>query len=148
MPSFTPKKDEELVTLLKEGEGTFTVLNAIEATSKKGDPMIKLLLECYDCENRKGNIFEYLIFTDNVFCERKIKHFCFAVGLEKEYESGKLNHFECQGRSGNLLIGIQKDKTGAYPDKNCVYDFLKCDGNPKYTNVLHDLNDNLDDINF
>jgi len=145
MPNFTPKKDEDLVKLLKEGEGTFTVLSAIEATSKKGDPMIKLLLECYDSENRKGNIFEYLIFTDNVFCERKIKRFCYAVGLEKEYESGKLNHFECSGHSGNLLIGIQKDKTGAYPDKNCVFDFLKGDG---IRTSPSDLNDSLDDINF
>jgi hypothetical protein len=145
MPSFKPKSDEELCTLLKKGEGTFTVLSAVEAKSKNGDEMIKLLLECYDCENNKGNIFEYLIFNDNVFCESKIKHFCYAVGLEKSYESGKLNSFECAGRYGRIAIGIQKDKTGAYPDKNCVYDFLKQDDSKK---IINDINDNLDDIAF
>lgn len=144
MPNFTPKKDEELVTLLNEGEGTFNVLDAQEATSEKGNPMIKLLLECWDCLGKKGTIFDYLIFTDNVFCARKIKHFCYAVGLEKEYESGKLNHFECQGKSGDLLIGIQKDKTGAHPDKNTVLDFLKLSGRSNSPT----LNDSLDDIAF
>lgn len=145
MPSFTPKSDDELITLLKKGEGTFTVLSAVEAISKNGDDMIKLLLECYDCENNKGNIFEYLIFNDNVFCQAKIKHFCYAVGLEKTYESGKLNSYECSEKSGRLAIGIQKDKTGQYPDKNCVLDFLKPDDSKKQIN---DLNDSLDDINF
>ena len=145
MPSFTPKSDEQLSTLLKKGEGTFTVLSAVEAKSKNGDEMIKLLLECYDCENNKGNIFEYLIFNDNVFCEAKIKHFCYSVGLDKSYESGKLNSFECSGRSGRLAIGIQKDKTGQYPDKNCVSDFLKQDNSGMPNN---ELNDSLDDIAF
>lgn len=143
MPSFTPKSDDQLITLLKKGEGTFTVLSSAEKISKNGDEMIKLLLECYDCENNKGNIFEYLIFNDNTFCQAKIKHFCYAVGLEKSYESGKLNHFECSGKSGSLIIGIQKDKTGQYPDKNCVIDFLK----PK-ENKVPELNDSLDDIAF
>lgn len=145
MPSFKPKSDEELCALLKKGEGTFTVLSAVEAVSKNGHNMIKILLECYDCENNKGNIFEYLTFNDNIFCAAKIKHFCYAVGLENSYESGKLNSYECAGRSGRLIIGIQKDKKGEHPDKNCVYDFLKPDENKKQ---ISDLNDNLDDINF
>ncbi len=122
---FTPRKDEELSNLLEEGEGQFEVIKAIKKESKSGNPMISLVLKCWDAKGNQGNIFEYLILNDNVFSMRKIKHFCYSVGLEQKYESGELNAYECENKSGNLIIGIQKDKTGKYPDKNSVYDFLK-----------------------
>lgn len=150
MPNFIPKSDDQLkkerellTTLLKEGEGTFTVLSAKEKTARSGAEMIELILECYDWGGVKRNIFDYLIFNDNIFCLTKIKNFCSATGLEKSYESGKLNHFECEGKSGNLMIGIQKDKTGRYPDKNNVVSYLK-----QNESHINQLNDSLDDIAF
>lgn len=122
---FKPEKDEDLTTLLKEGEGQYQVIKAEKKESKNGNPMIKLLLKCWDCEGNQGNIFEYLILNDNVFSKRKIKHFCYSCGLEEKYESGELNASDCENKYGILIIGIQKDKAGQYPDKNSVYDFLK-----------------------
>lgn len=143
MPSFSPKKDEELVILLKEGEGTFNVLSATERLSKKGDQMIELLLECWDGQNGHANIFDYLIFNDNLFCHRKIKHFCYGVGLQKEYENGKITANDCLGKSGGLLIGIQKDFSGKYPDKNSVSDFLKSFEKVETTPALDKMNDDI-----
>lgn len=122
---FTPKKDEELISLLKEGEGQFTVIKATKKTSKNGNPMIELILKCWDREGNEGNIFDYIIINETIFSMRKIKHFCYAAGIEEKYESGKLNAYDCENRSGNLVIGIQSDKEGKYPDKNCVSDYLK-----------------------
>ncbi len=146
---FQPKREEDLQILLKEGIGTFEVIKAEEKESKKGDKMAKLLLKCWDCENNQGNIFEYLIFNDNLFSQRKLRHFCYCVGLQDKYEQGKLSIDDFVHRGGTIAIGIQKDKTGQYPDKNSVYDYLKPMEKSNLTSTpLKDLNDSLDDIEF
>lgn len=139
---FTPKKEEELSMLLKEGQGTFEVMQATHEISKSGNPMIKLLLKCWDCTGSQANIFEYLILNDNVFSHRKIRHFCYSVGLETQYENGSLNASDCEHKFGDLIIGIQKDKSGTYPDKNCVIDFLKNDPS-KSKSISKELDDDL-----
>lgn len=149
---FTPKKDEELSVLLKEGAGSFEVVKAEKRTSQTGNPMIALLLRCWDSDGNQGNIFEYLILNDNIFSQRKIKHFCYCVGLGHKYESGELNAIDCENRSGNIIIGISSDKKGKYPPKNNVYDFIKKSDNLN-SEKINDVNKNndkefLDDLPF
>lgn len=151
MPLVTPKSDKELSTLLKKGIGKFEVVTAEDKISKKGDDMIKLLLKCWDSENNQQNVFDYLIFNDEIFNQAKIKHFCYATGLHKEYESGTfvLTPYQCENKEGTLKIGISIDKTGQYGDKNCVQDYIKpLEGSTLTSTPLKDLNDSLDDIAF
>lgn len=144
--SFEPKKEEELIDMLSSGIGNFEVLKATEKMSKNNNPMIELLLKCWDANGQQGQIFDYLIISDNKFSQRKIRHFCFCVGLEDKYESGKLDAHDCERRSGNIMIAIQKDKNGQYQDKNIVADYIQ---RLETTGILDNEHDNIDnDIPF
>lgn len=146
---FTPKTEKEVSSLLQEGVGQFEVLKALKKISQAGNSYIALTLKCWDKDGNQGLIFENIMNGEHPFILRKIRHFCYAVGLENEYESGKLNADMCLGRSGIILIGIQKDKNGKNPDKNCALDFLKPLEKSKLTSTpLKELNDNLDDLPF
>jgi hypothetical protein len=122
--TFEPKNEEELIELLAIGNGTFEVLQASEEVSKNNNRMIKLILKVWDENGQQGQIFDYLILNENKFSLRKIRHFCYSVGLENIYAKGKLDISDCENKSGNLMIGIQKDKNGQYPDKNFVNDYI------------------------
>ena len=49
-------------------------------------------------------------------------------GLGDSYDSGDLDAGMFVGKTGTLELIIQKDKSGKYPDKNSVQDYLFQDG--------------------
>ncbi len=83
--------------------------------------MIKLEIDIYTPTGKKSRVFDYLLES----IPYKLKHFCEAVGLLVEYESGILSADMCLNRAGRCNIGIQHDKTGEYSDKNVVRDYCK-----------------------
>lgn len=125
--TFEPKKEEDLITLLQCGEGSYEVVKSTDKLSKSNNPMIELILRVWDQTGQEGQIYDYLILNDNKFSQRKIRHFCYASGIQELYEQGKLDPHNCENKCGKLLIGIQKDKSGQYPDKNCVTDYIQTD---------------------
>lgn len=147
---FIPKKEEELVDLLKEGEGNFQILSAEKKQSHAGNSMIKLTVKVWDCEGKTSNIFDYLMLSAHNFSLRKIKHFCESCELHDKYESGKLNAIDCENQFGKLIIGIEIDKDGKYPPKNKVLDY--CKSHKKSDNKTADADDffgdDLKDIQF
>lgn len=125
---FQPKTEKEVAEagLLPNGAYDFEVLEATEDQSKKGNDMVKLKLRLYDAEGSQRTIFDYLVSTDGG--AYKIRHFAAATGMLDKYESGELRAEDMEGKSGSCQIAIQKDKTGQYPDKNTVRDYLADDG--------------------
>lgn len=130
---FKPKSDEELnaFDLFPAGEYDFEVIKALDEVSKKGNEMIKLELDIYSANGGKTRVFDYLLES----VAYKIKHFCKETGLMNLYEQGSLSADICKNKSGRCTIGIQKDKTGEYPDKNVVKDYGK-----KGSKINHSLN--------
>ncbi|QGH73422.1 MAG: protein of unknown function DUF669 [Podoviridae sp. cty5g4] len=125
--NFRPMKDDEVsnsyVTILAPaGEYDFVVKKAVDSVSKSGNEMIKLEIEIHPIEG-KIKVYDYLLEAMSF----KLKHFCDAVGLTKEYESGSITAAMCSGRAGRCLIDIEVDKTGTYHDKNVVKDYCKAD---------------------
>jgi hypothetical protein len=120
---FTPKTEKELAEegLLKTDNYDFEVLNAENAISQKGNPMIKLKLNVFGPDGRGVHIFDYLMEA----MAFKLRHFCDGAGLIEKYESGKLDAADCVGRTGKAFIRIESDKNGVYPDKNVVKDYWK-----------------------
>jgi hypothetical protein len=51
----------------------------------------------------------------------------------------------CVGQAGKCKGGIEKDKTGQYPDKNKIIDYLESDENhvKHQANKADDLNDEI-----
>lgn len=123
MISFTPKSEEQLREegLLKDGEYDFEILFAEHAVSKSsGASMIKLKIGVFRADGSQAHIFDYIVAS----MEHKLRHFCDAVGLLPQYQSGSLRPEDCHGRSGKCRIIIKEDKTGQYPPKNEIKDYI------------------------
>lgn len=137
--SFDAKKEEDLIEMLQPGEGAFEVAKASAKTSKNNNPMIELILKVWDGQGMQGQIYDYMTLNpESKFSLRKIRHFCYCVGLQELYENGKLDPSDCAGKSGKIIIGIQKDKTGKYPDKSCVVDYVINDNPNTVTPPIND----------
>jgi len=129
---FNPKSENELNSfgLLEDGEYDFAVNAAEDKLSKAGKEMIELKLIVWDKNGKDRFIFDYLLEA----MAFKLRHFCEAMGLEKEYDAGEIKAEHCVGKSGKVLIGVQKGNAkpegGTYPDKNQVKDYIKSEIKP------------------
>jgi hypothetical protein len=123
---FTPKTKEEIneSKLYPEGEYSFEVYQVVEAVSKNGNDMLKVMLRVYKPDGTFIFVTDYLM--ESVMY--KLLHFCEATGLEDLYHTGTINADdtgvvqEFTGKTGTLKLGIQK--SADYPDRNVVKDYL------------------------
>lgn len=122
--NFKPMTDEEiaLANLIKDDTECFAeVKEANDHVSKdSGKESIKLKLNVWDNATNRGYIDVYL--TPSFM--KLFKHACTSMLSQEQYESGNIQAIDFQGKSCNVIIGIQKDKNGKYPDKNVIKDFL------------------------
>src|SRR5690348_13902910 len=121
----TPLSQEELKQgdLVKKGEYDFLVVDAQEAVSKSGNDMIKLQLKIWTEDGRERIVFDYLLEA----LPFKTGHFAESVGLVAKYREGVLLAHDCIDKCGRLKLGIQEDKSGVYPPKNNVMDYIPTD---------------------
>jgi hypothetical protein len=119
--NFTPKTEEEIAAanMLPAGEYDYEVVEAHERVSKTGNDMIELKLRVFAAESER-TITDYLLEA----MPGKLKHFCDSHGMSKHYENGTLQASDCEMLSGKCKVGIEKDKTGKYPDKNRIADYV------------------------
>ena len=119
---FTPKTEKEIVEdkLYPEGTYGFQIISADERVSKSGNDMIELKLQVYSNEGKFILVNDYLL-ESMMF---KLLHACEACGLQSKYESGQLDAEDFIDKTGYLKLTIQKDKTGQYPDRNSVKDYV------------------------
>lgn len=120
-----PLSAQELKTgdLISPGTYDFEVIDAQDATSKNGNEMIKLQVRIALPDGRFKIVFDYLLEA----LAYKLGHFCEATGLEKKYQSGEFEAYDCIGKKGRLKIAIQVDKSGTYADKSVISDYLPTD---------------------
>jgi hypothetical protein len=119
----TPISDQDLAVmgLIPEGEYSFEVQSAEDTQSKSGNDMIKLVLCVWDAEGRQHTVYDYLLEA----MPKKLKHFARHCGLITKYEAGELLADDCVGKCGTLSLVIQEDKTGKYPPRNSVANYLE-----------------------
>jgi hypothetical protein len=118
---FQPKTEKEIAeeNLLPKGEYNYEVIAAEEKKSKSGNDMIAVKLRIFVGEDHGVTLTDYLMEA----MARKLRNFCAQNGLLPQYESGTLRASDCEGKSGIAYVKIEKDKTGAYPDKNAIADY-------------------------
>lgn len=121
---FTPKSEKDLANgdLLPAGTYDFEVKSAEEATSSTGNGMVKLSIWIFPESGTKRTVFDYLVGTESA--QFKVRGFAAAVGLLEEYDGGEMDALDMEGKTGKCKIVIQKDKSGAYPDKNSVASYV------------------------
>jgi hypothetical protein len=81
------------------------------------------------------------VITDSLVEKRgdKLRHAAEACGLLKGYEAGSLSDADFRNKRGKLKLGIEKDKTKTYPDKNVVIDYVCATGVPEVRTGLRPL---------
>ncbi len=119
---FVPKTEEECARgdLLPEGTYETVVRAAEEQTSKAGNDMLKLTLDVYGPDGVVV-VWDYLLEK----MAHKLRHFCYACGLEKKYEAGTLTAEDCEGHTVATEIVVKKSKDPKYSDQNAVEDYQK-----------------------
>lgn len=119
---FTPKTEKELYEdkVYPEGQYAFQIISAWDKQSKAGNDMIELKIQVYNNEGKFILVNDYLM-ESMMF---KLLHACEACGLQDKYESGELVADDFIDKTGFLKLNIQKDKTGQYPDRNGVKDYV------------------------
>ena len=120
---FQPKTEKELAeaNLWPNGEYAFEILEAEEATDKNSNPMLKLNVKVFKDSGASQRIFDYV---SPAWMEFKLRHLAEACNLLAQYESGELHAYEFVGKTGYCKVGVSKDKSGQYPDRNGIMDYL------------------------
>ncbi len=118
---FTPKSEKQLneEKLLPEGDYPFEISGAENATSKKGNPMIKITVRVYKPDGQFILVTDYLMEA----MLYKLLHCCQACGLEEQYNTGLLEPEMFVGKTGMLKLKV--DPEGEYPAKNSIKDYIK-----------------------
>lgn len=123
----TPRTAAEIAEmgLLPKGEYDFEVIGAEDAKSGPnskvpGTEMIKLDLAVFSSTGRRFFVKGLL----HPSMEVQLRHFCEGVGLMDKYEDGSLDADDCKGKSGRVKIKVTEDKSGQYPPKNEVADWV------------------------
>jgi hypothetical protein len=119
---FTPKTDKEIaeMNLWPAGEYPFEITEAENTTSKSGNEMIRLKLRVFNEDGGYKFVDDYLLES----IAHKLRHAAEATGNLSNYENGELQDYMLKDKSGVLKLGIEKDKSGQYPDKNKVVDYV------------------------
>jgi len=126
--NFKPHTEQELadMKLWKKGVYDFEIADAFEKESKtSGNPMIELRLKVFGPDGSARVISDYLVEKRGA----KLRHAAEACGLLDKYNSGSLSNSDFQNKRGKLTLGIERDNTKTYPDKNVVLDYV-CSGLP------------------
>lgn len=115
--------------------GTRTIRTE-DSESKAGNNMIVLVLKIFYQES-SITIIDYLT-SGNERMEFKLRH---AINSCSVPAQGSVSAKDFIGKSGKCKIGIQKDKTGEYPDKNSIQDYVT-----KATPTTEELDDSIPDF--
>lgn len=118
----TPKTAKEIAEagLWPAGTYDYEVLTAEDTISQKGAEMIKLKVKIFNDAGQSQTVFDYLLDA----MPGKLRHAADAFGLLAEYEAGGFEAIDCEGKTGKCKVAIQIDKSGAYPDKNGIADYI------------------------
>jgi hypothetical protein len=107
------------------GTYDFEVELAEDETSKaSGRDQMKLTLLVFNTKGEQRKVFDYLGADEK--SQWKVRHFCAAVGLIAEYESGELDAWDCQGKTGKLNLALRPAR-GEYGPSNSVRDYIEAE---------------------
>ena len=107
--------------LLPAGEYDIEVLEAEERQSQKGNQMIALTLQAKHPDGYDARVWDYLVSVPAAIF--KIKMFCEATDLAKQFEGGKLTAEDCVGKRARAKIVVDEGRDG-FGDRNSVSDYL------------------------
>lgn len=122
---FTPKteKEIEVENLWPEGVYSFEIFKTDDKPSRSGNQMITLSMFIYNENGDKKIVNDYLLEA----AAYKLRHAAVTCGLMSHYENGFLACADFEEKTGKVKVGIEKDKSGNYSDKNVIKDYIPSD---------------------
>ncbi|MDP7030247.1 MAG: DUF669 domain-containing protein [Phycisphaerales bacterium] len=114
--------------LLPAGEYDIEVIEAEERSSQKGNQMIALTLQAKHPDGYDARVWDYLVSVQAAVF--KIKMFCEATGLQKQFERGRLTAEECVGRRARATVIIEEGRDG-FSDRNSIQEYRPADAEPR-----------------
>ena len=138
MLQYEPMTEEQIDKLgLIEGRFRFRVIQADDVISKNsGLPQIELKIRVQDSDGNP-RIIKCFLSTNGQFMLRRLRHFCRATNLMKEYEAKKMCAAVCLDAIGIVDLAIKKGQPmdnnpgRNFPDKTEVVDFIESDDSIK-----------------
>lgn len=128
----TVVEDNSSDDLLMDGIYEFKIKDALQKDSvSSGKPMIALTLVINN-NNKNYTVYDYLSSSPHEFCLKKIRDFCFSVGLEDKYNEGTFESQDVIGRRGLAKIIVDNKVTEKFPKrKNKVSSYIISKKDPK-----------------
>jgi hypothetical protein len=120
--NFQPRTEQEIADskLWSKGDYDFEILDAGEKTSAAGNDMIELKVQVSNGDGLTRTLPDYLLSKR----AEKLRHCAAVCGLIDKYLTGLLSSDDFVGKRGRLKLGVEKDRSGKYPPKNVVVDYL------------------------
>jgi len=121
----------EALGLLQPGIYDFTIAEAEEQKSKKGNDMFKLILHVFEENGKPRKIYDWVMPS----FPKKYKHLHDALGILDIYAKGETTTDDLKGKSGKLSLGIgepRTDNNGIERVNNTVIDYVKKDNVDSY----------------
>lgn len=111
--------------LLMDGLYEFKIKDAVQKDSvSSGKPMIALTL-VINSNKKNYTVFDYLSSSPHEFCLKKIRDFCYSVGIDDKYNEGTFEAQDVIGRHGLCKIIIDNKVTDKFPKrKNKVATYI------------------------
>ncbi len=143
---FTPKTEKQIaeMNLWPIGQYSFEVLPEVtlggkvystsDTTSKAGNDMILLVVNVYNESGESKILIDYILES----AAAKLRNLCIACGMLDKYESGQVFASDFIGKKGELKLGIEKDKSGQYADKNKVANYVGEKSTNDYSHPVYD----------
>lgn len=105
---------------LVPGVYPFCIIEVKEKTTKNGNAMIALTLECTEEKSgRNVRVYDNLVFTDSALF--RVVQILRAIGKDiKEGDDVDLDPWDLDGKFGMVNIGVQPDYNDASKLRNCV----------------------------
>lgn len=120
----TPEQAMQAATTfepLRPGDYDFSIYQAEDTKSAKGDDMLKITLHILLGEGRHRTVFDYILGTDN--WAWKARHLAESIDMVSQYEQGELDPDFLEGRAGRLKLKI-KPASGQFGAGNQVVDYI------------------------
>jgi hypothetical protein len=119
--NFKPMSEEQTAAMqvFAKGSYSFEIIEGEDKVSQAGNPMIELTVKVTDAKGVSRFVKDYLLEQWPV----KLRHAAEACGVLEKYEAGELIAADFIGKTGQLTLTIEKDKTRKFPDKNAVTDY-------------------------
>jgi hypothetical protein len=94
-------------------------LEAVEKDSRRGNPMIEVLLAVYDGEGATREYRDWLTTSERG--AEKLRHACEAVAALAKYDAGEISQDDFPGHACQVRLDIEKKR--GFPDRSVIIDY-------------------------